>query len=274
MTLSLIISTYNWPQALELCLESVMRQRIMPTEILIADDGSGLETRQLVERFTALSPVPMLHIWHEDNGFRLAAIRNKAIAAAQGEYIVQIDGDIILHHDFIRDHRSFARRGFYVGGSRALITEKLLPRVLNGKAGRLGPFTCGVRNRNHAMRIPLLRDLYPHLGFNRWGRGCNMAFWRNDVIQVNGYDEKFRGWGGEDTEMLTRMTRTGIQLRLLRFGGVEYHIFHKKAEMSNYANNRTLYETSLNNDTIRCEQGVDQYLSSAPSLYPEHHNTK
>ena len=97
MTVSLIISTYNWPRALYLCLDSVMQQTVMPSEILIADDGSGMSTRDVVKHFENISPVPVRHIWHEDNGFRLAAIRNKAIAASKGKYIIQIDGDLILN---------------------------------------------------------------------------------------------------------------------------------------------------------------------------------
>ena len=123
MTVSLIISTYNWPRALYLCLDSVMQQTVMPTEILIADDGSGISTRDVVKHFENISPVPVHHIWHEDRGFRLAAIRNKAIAASSGEYVIQIDGDLILHRHFIQDHIIFARKGCFVTGSRGIITE-------------------------------------------------------------------------------------------------------------------------------------------------------
>ena len=116
MTVSLIISTYNWPRALYLCLDSVMQQTVMPTEILIADDGSGISTRDVVKHFENISPVPVHHIWHEDRGFRLAAIRNKAIAASSGEYVIQIDGDLILHRNYIQDHILSNRKGCFVTG--------------------------------------------------------------------------------------------------------------------------------------------------------------
>ena len=133
MTVSLIISTYNWPRALYLCLDSVMQQTVMPSEILIADDGSGMSTRDVVKHFENISPVPVRHIWHEDNGFRLAAIRNKAIAASKGKYIIQIDGDLILQRNFIQDHMLFAREGCFVTGSRGIITELLTRKVLSGE---------------------------------------------------------------------------------------------------------------------------------------------
>ena len=133
MTVSLIITTYNWPRALYLCLDSVMQQTVMPSEILVADDGSGISTRDVVRHFQNISPVPVRHIWHEDNGFRLAAIRNKAIAASKGKYIIQIDGDLILQRNFIQDHMLFAREGCFVTGSRGIITELLTRKVLSGE---------------------------------------------------------------------------------------------------------------------------------------------
>lgn len=116
MTVSLLVSTYNWPRALYLCLDSVMQQTVLPDEILIADDGSGMATRDVVRHFERISPVPMRHIWHEDRGFRVATIRNKAIAASTCDYIIQIDGDLILERHFVQDHILFAKPGCYVSG--------------------------------------------------------------------------------------------------------------------------------------------------------------
>ena len=117
---SLIISTYNRSDALELCVKSVLRQSLLPDEIIIADDGSK----------AASSEVTIIHVWHEDLGFRLASIRNKAIAKASKEYIIQIDGDIVLHKDFVKDHVHFAKKGSFVTGSRVLIREGLTQKML------------------------------------------------------------------------------------------------------------------------------------------------
>ena len=99
---SLIISTYNRSDALELCVKSVLRQSLLPDEIIIADDGSKEETGELIHQLATTSVVPIIHVWHEDLGFRLATIRNKAIVKATKEYIIQIDGDIVLHKDFVK----------------------------------------------------------------------------------------------------------------------------------------------------------------------------
>jgi len=103
-TCSLITPTYNWPEALELLLLSVMNQTVLPNEVIIADDGSGKDTRHLIETFQKKFPVPLIHIWHEDIKNRKPKIMNQAIAAAKYDYIVEIDGDIIMNKHFVEDH--------------------------------------------------------------------------------------------------------------------------------------------------------------------------
>lgn len=263
MTVSLIISTYNWPRALYLCLDSVMQQTVMPTEILIADDGSGIATRDVVRHFEALSPVPVRHIWHEDKGFRLAAIRNKAIAASRCDYIVQIDGDLILQRDFIRDHRIFAQPGCYVTGSRGIITEMLTQKVLSGEITSLTPLMKGVRNSNNVVRIPLMAFLYRTLGPTRFVKGCNMAFWRKDLIRVNGYDESFCGWGREDTELAVRLDNSGVRQRCMKFCGVVFHLYHGKCDRDRLSENEERYQQTIREHRTCCIAGLDRHLTPA-----------
>ena len=108
---SLVISTYNWPEALELCLKSSLRQTVAPAEILVADDGSDERTAQLIARYRVQTSIPIVHVWQEDTGFRVGSIRNKAIALATGAYIIQVDGDVILHPDCWRTARSTSTHG-------------------------------------------------------------------------------------------------------------------------------------------------------------------
>lgn len=103
---SLIISTYNWPQALELCLNSVAVQKHLPNEVIIADDGSDDKTKSLIDQLKKDFPVPLIHVWHEDKGFRKTIILNKAVHQSTCEYIIQVDGDVVLDKHFIGDHLS------------------------------------------------------------------------------------------------------------------------------------------------------------------------
>ena len=90
MRASLIVTTYNRPDALHLVLQSVLQQTVPPAEIIVADDGSGADTAETVGRFAKTSPIPVKHVWQEDQGFRAAQSRNRALAAAQGPYMVLI----------------------------------------------------------------------------------------------------------------------------------------------------------------------------------------
>ena len=160
MTVSLIITTYNWPRALYLCLDSVMQQTVMPSEILVADDGSGISTRDVVRHFQNISPVPVHHIWHEDRGFRVAAIRNKAIAASSGDYVIHVDGDLILQRNFIPGPYPLRPGGVLCFG---------LPRHHHRNADPKGPqrrdhLTVGADQRRaqqqQRMRVPVMAIVY------------------------------------------------------------------------------------------------------------------
>ncbi|EJW97477.1 lipooligosaccharide biosynthesis glycosyltransferase, partial [gut metagenome] len=190
-SISLIVSTYNWPQALNLCLQSILAQSILPDEIVIADDGSKSDTLSLINETKKTSAVPILHVWHEDKGFRLTVIRNKAIAQCSKDYIIQIDGDVILHKDFIKDHIRFAQKGSFVTGSRVIIEKELAERLLSTQSYQVSIFTKGTHSILNGIRLPFLSPLqekYRHDDI-LYVRGCNMAFWREDLIKVNGYNE-------------------------------------------------------------------------------------
>ncbi len=260
MKISLIISTYNWPRALELCLDSVMELRELPDEILIADDGSGEETRCVVEHFQRISPVPIYHIWQPDDGFRLAAIRNKAIAASHYEYIIQIDGDVLLHRDFVRDHKRYAREDYFTAGARGRIMPELVPTVLNRESFRPSILTKGMASRFNMLHIPFIARLYCLYGPKRHVKGCNMSFWRKDLLQINGYDENFVGWGGEDDDLAARLINSEIQQQSLKFAAIVYHIAHGQHDRENRTENKERFLRSRQNGAQRCSVGLDRHI--------------
>lgn len=262
MTVSLIISTYNSPKALDLCLRSVLQQSVLPDEVLIADDGSGQETRKIVEDFKKLSPVPVIHVWHEDNGFRLTVIRNKAIAQASMDYIIQIDGDIILNRHFIKDHKRFARKNSFVSGSRLNIQPELSERLLTERSIHVSIRNKGVHNRLNGVRCPLLTWLLQnyHQTDLLYVRGCNMGFWRRDLLKVNGYDESMIGWGREDSEIACRLTNAGVRKRIIKNAGIVFHLYHQDNSRAQFNINNEILERTINEKRIWCSKGVDQYL--------------
>jgi glycosyltransferase involved in cell wall biosynthesis len=261
MTTSLIISTYNWPQALEVVLKSVARQHELPTEVIIADDGSREETRALIERFQQDFPVPLRHCWHEDTGFRLAAIRNKAMALATGEYILSIDGDMVLHPDFVKSHKRMARHKTFIQGKRVLLQPEITQQILQTKQWHITPLSKGIINRFNAVSSGVLARLAskkrPDI---KAIRGCNMAFWRSDVLKVNGFNEDITGWGREDSEFAIRLLNAGVERRNLPFGGVGYHLYHPENARTSLAENDKILADAIAQKATWCENGISQYL--------------
>lgn len=261
--LSLIISTYNWPAALNACLQSILMQSRLPDEVIIADDGSGSETRDLIQLFQASYPVPIIHVWHPDAGFQLAAIRNKAILNSQYEYIIQIDGDLILHPQFIDDHLRLARRGSFISGSRVLLPSGFSAQIL--QTGEIPPWSKLVfkgKNRFNALRFPILmRLLASEYKKNQplYVKGCNMSFWRDDLLTVNGYNEAITGWGREDSELAVRLINSGKKRLFLKFGGICFHLFHPVACRKMEKLNDEILGEAIKNKVITAPKGINEH---------------
>lgn len=264
MKTAVIVSTYNRPKALKVCLESIRNQSKMPDEIIIADDGSTEDTTTFIKKIANNYPVPIKHIWQDDKGFRRTTILNKAVAATDAEFILQIDGDVFLHPNYVEDFISVARRGFCILGSRvSLNPEKSKEIEDSGKIPKIHVWSKGiVQKRFRALyskigkKISLL-PIFINKKNKSQGFGCSLAFWRDDFIAVNGYDESFVGWGCEDRDLIIRLGRNGIYNHKLFFIGIVYHLWHKEEDRSNYLKNR---EKCYGEKDIVCKEGVSQYL--------------
>lgn len=265
MKIALLISTYNWPEAIDLCLKSVMQQVVLPDEIIIADDGSKEPTLRVIQQYQQLSKVPIIHVWHEDNGFQVGKIRNKAIAQSTSDYIVQIDGDMLLHPYFISDHKAFAKPNSFVRASRIYLNDSLTAEKFQTKDVQINRFDKRVSNFFSAFRSPLLWGLlasnYKMKGAERWEiHGCNMAFWRSNMIGVNGYNEEMVGWGLEDKEVVVRLLNAGFEKRFLKFGGIAFHLHHPYNSRNNYNINEVIFQEAIQKNSKYCSLGIAQYL--------------
>lgn len=264
LTVSLIVTTYNREDALELVLTSALKQSVLPAEILVADDGSTSETREMLDRFRAAhDEVPIHHVWHEDMGFRVGTIRNKAIAQARSEYILLIDGDILLHKHFVQDHLRVARKGQWVQGRRVILSEEYTQALLSGSKRRILFWDKGITNRMNMWSCPLLSA-----PVSRWMRrqgiagvrSCNMGVFREDIFRCNGFNEDFEGWGREDSEFAVRLLNSGVRRLDLRLGGVGYHLYHPMSSRTRLEMNDRILEESIRDKKSYCENGVSRYL--------------
>jgi glycosyltransferase involved in cell wall biosynthesis len=272
LTISVIVPTYNRPRELRLSLLSLGRQSILPTEVLIADDGSTSETRTVViEMQKELRHVfPIKHVWQEDIGFRKPKILNETVRQSQGEYLIFIDGDCIAHRHFVRAHVEQSDPSAILSGKRVEIgkdlTEKLLRdgKILNAFGMRLllDSLRGGSRKveeafqiKNRMVRRMMHRDVITEDGV--WG--CNFSLYKELFIAINGCDEDFQDGSIEDNDIGIRVLNQGKQLRSVRGLAIIFHLWHKSSwsfENEKYQFNLAVLKRRIENKEPVCKNGI------------------
>jgi glycosyltransferase involved in cell wall biosynthesis len=260
--LTLAISTYERPDALGAVLATVARQSSPPDELIVADDGSSAATRDVVARFATQTAFPVHFVRQEHDGFRLARLRNLAIARASGAYIVFVDGDMLLHPHFIADHRRIARPGCFTQGVRILLSPTVTSRLLANTSALPTFFSSGIGalRRLYTMRSPALSFAMRRFANGVISlKGSNQAFWRQDLVAVNGFNEAFVGWGPEDKELVERLLVHGTRRQTLLFGGIAWHLDHEPASRERRALNVRILDETRARRLSRCERGLDAH---------------
>ena len=268
--ISVIVTTYNWPSALRLCLLSLFAQQDSNFEIIIADDGSSPANLEINQAFCVDRPISIRYVHHEDQGFRAGTIRNKGVAMSQGKYLLFIDGDCVLLPDFIARHRQLANTGHFVAGNRVLLSQSFTGRVIEEQVllhEKSIYYFILLRLQHKINRISGL--LHLPLGFLRiiqpkkWQKAmtCNLGLCKNDFIKVNGFDELFEGWGFEDSDLVIRLIHAGIKRKEGRFAVPVLHLWHTQNDKSRQElNYQRLMERLEQQDFISAKKGVSQYL--------------
>ncbi|MBE2897990.1 glycosyltransferase [Pasteurellaceae bacterium 20609_3] len=271
LTVSLIITTYNRPDALLAVLNSVLQQTVMPCEVIIADDGSDARTRDAIAQIQPHFSIPLIHSWQPDEGFKLAQSRNLALAKAKSDYVVVIDGDMILSRAFVADHIALAQKGVFVQGSRVVLPEAKTQAILQNPMHypNLKWYHKGIESRFEkrftSIHLPWLSRLLfkPKSGQFKGIRGCNMAFFRDDALAINGFNNDFVGWGREDSEFVARLYNNGIKRRNVRFAAIAYHLWHHEAERDALPANDQLLKRAMQEGITYCDNGVAQCKDNA-----------
>ncbi len=265
---AVIVTTYNRPDALRVVLEGFLHQDSRGFEVLVADDGSTEDTRQLVEDYAKRADFPLRHIWQEDLGFRPGAARNRALAATAADYVIFIDGDCVPPPDFVRRHVTLAEPGFFLGGNRVLLSDTFTRRALAGQlplhAWGTAEWLLAWLRRDINRLLPLLR--LPDGAFRRrhpdqWEgiKSCNLSAWRTDLQRVNGFDEAYSGWGLEDSDLVIRLIHAGIKHKSARFATPLFHLWHRENDRSRLPENQQRLDALLASPRIEAQQGLSQY---------------
>lgn len=272
ITSTIILTTYNRPDALHAVLSSLVHQHRPPDEVLIADDGSGPQTATCVQFWQKQARFPLYHIWQPDCGFRAAAARNRAIARSSADYLIFLDGDCLTFSDFVRRHLELAEPGWFLVGNRVLLDEGLTRRILKGTEHPLQWSSwqwLRARVRGEANRFaPLLRlcdGAWRKCRQQRWQgvRTCNLGIWRNDVLAINGFDERYRGWGHEDADLVVRLLRHGCRRKDGQFAVPVAHLWHAENDRSKEKENRARLQSIVENvNAKKAIHGLEQYLDT------------
>lgn len=237
MKVSVIISTYNSPEWLGKVLWGYFDQDYRDFEIIIADDGSGSETKELIHYFQQNTPLEIYHVWHEDKGYRRQTILNQAIVSSHTEYLIFTDGDCIPRKDFISTHVSQIGKGFYLSGgycklSMALSKAITKENILSGES-----FDLKWLRAIDSVGLSQSRKLNAK---GKWANfldtvttakptfnNCNSSAWKSDLLAINGYDERMQ-YGGSDREIGERLINYGIMGKQIRHRAIVLHLDHPR----------------------------------------------
>lgn len=270
MKISVIITTYNRPNALKITLDSLMQQNRLPNEVLIADDGSTDTTKSLIHS-THTTLFPIIHIWQVDNGFQAATIRNRAAAKATGDYLIYLDGDIAVLPHFIERHIALAEKNWFVAGNRILLNQHITQAWETGNVSLLtwnkvnwltARFKGSVNRLLPFLALPAKQTWRKKKKYDWRGvKTCNLAVWKKDLLAINGFDEAYQGWGHEDADLAIRLIHAGIYRKDGRFSIPALHLWHKENSRHNEQTNwQRLQDRIANKDYTWAEKGLEQYL--------------
>ena len=268
MHTAVIVTTYNRPDALEAVLEGYAEQAGASFELIVADDGSGDSTRALVERYARRAPYALRHVWQEDRGFRAGAARNRALAQTRAGYVIFTDGDCIPPPAFVSRHVALAERGCFLSGNRILLSERFTRRVLEQRlpihrwstARWLAAWVR--RDVNRALPLVALPDgAFRKREPQRWEgvKTCNFSAWRADLVRANGFDERYSGWGLEDSDLVIRLLHAGVAHKSARFAAPVFHLWHRENDRSQLEENRRKLDEILASQATCAMVGLDRY---------------
>lgn len=264
--ISVIVSTYNWPTALDAVLSALVRQEDDNFEIIIADDGSTFETKDVVNKYKKLTKIPIQHVWQEDKGFRAAEIRNKAAQIADGQYLLFLDGDCMPTPGWIHLNRCLAEPRWIVQGQRILLNEKFSQAILAEVSSH--SFSPTLKQAIHLSLQNKINRWWPllhlPLGITRkvkpknWKiiRTCNLGVWKSDFMKIHGFDESFVGWGHEDADLAVRLINSGVRTKIGAFSSVVFHLWHRLASRTNASKNLSIVLERAHDGTVFPSKGI------------------
>ncbi|MGH9421257.1 MAG: glycosyltransferase [Thermoanaerobaculia bacterium] len=272
MRVSAIITTYNQPGQLEKVMWGYAMQRDAAFELVIADDGSGPATTEVIDRVAAQTNLDVLHVWHSDKGFRKTEILNRAILAARGDYLIFSDGDCIPRDDFVASHARLATRGCFLSGGYIKLPKEVsatisVDDIKSGRAMDAATLrSLGWHPGKRALRLlrggalPTILDVITPT--RRTWNGHNSSTWRSAIMSVNGFDLDM-AYGGLDRALGERLINAGIRGKQVRHRTPCLHLFHEQpyVDATKWNHNHEIRKRIRRDREIRAHNGIVELAS-------------
>jgi len=268
MKTSVIMSTYNSVQWLEKVIWGFSVQTAADFEIIIADDGSKAETREKIEALQKLISIPIIHVWHEDNGFQKSKILNKAIIAATGDYLIFTDGDCIPRKDFVATHLKYSQKKYFLSGGYFKLPMTISESITKEDIFNQHCFNInwlkenGLKLSFKTVKFKASGILASFLNFitptkPSWN-GHNASGWKADLVDINGFNQEMQ-YGGQDRELGERLFNNGVKSKQIRYSAICVHLDHARGyvNQATWDKNFTIREATRKNKVIKTQMGID-----------------
>ncbi|MBD3672547.1 MAG: glycosyltransferase [Planctomycetaceae bacterium] len=265
--IAVIVSSYQRPEHLQRCLWSLGEQQGVAgrMEVVVADDGSTDETLEVVDRCAKSAPFPLSFTTHDHEGFQLARSRNEGVLASSAPYLLFVDCDCLLPPDHVAWHLRSAKLGTVIVGDCLRLDRETSEQI--DKDFILAQRYKGLASWKERSRILLkaCKDWgYSFLSLSNHPRltGNNIGIARSDFERVNGFDERFVGWGLEDSDLQRRLALAGLRFRTILHRTVTYHLWHEPVDSfsRNNLNTQNLEYFQQELSSPVCRQGLSSHI--------------
>ncbi len=264
---SLIVSFYNKIDILKLVLAGLERQSFKEFEVIIADDGSKEAVVNEIKQIIAISNLNIIHVWHEDFGWRKNIIFNCAIVKAKADYLIFIDGDCIPHKHFIKEHYLERQKNVVLAGRRVNLSKRV-SRILKPSFVKSGflenlfiPLMIVERLLGKGSFIEYalyIKSKQLRKKINNKDRGilgCNFSIHKQDILAINGFDERYLSpYLGEDTDLEYRLRLNGLSVKTVKYLAIQFHIYHER--LINTKQNEIIFEDTKKNHYAYTPYGI------------------
>lgn len=259
MHASVIISTYNKPEWLRKVLVGYACQKNTDFEVIVADDGSGDETKSVIQSISEQTHLKIKHVWHPDDGFQKTRILNKAILASSTDYLIFTDGDCIPRQDFVQSHLKHREPGKFLSGGHFPLTMEISELINDADIKSQNCFDLnwlkskGLKSNFKNIKLSKNKGITQVMNFitptkATWNGG-NASAWKKDILSANGFDERMK-YGGEDREFGERLENAGVEAKRIRYFAIVVHLEHERGYVTE--------EAWRKNDEIRSETKANQ----------------